>query len=135
MSATWLPTVVGTPAISADGCRAQVNISVALAAHVNYGAPQQLSLVYAFDERQDGSIGLNATVTWRNKTATRLAESLWWSFDPHPQVHNPLVGEEGLKCVCPEEPLMVRENPAASFCSLCPAPPPLSFPTLACPEH
>lgn len=64
----------------------QVNISVDTTAHVAYGAPQFLTLTYSFAELSDGALGLNTTVTWRNKTSTRLAESLWWSFDPHPQV-------------------------------------------------
>eukprot|EP00051_Salpingoeca_urceolata_P021147 m.326646 g.326646 ORF g.326646 m.326646 type:complete len:854 (+) comp19743_c1_seq2:115-2676(+) len=45
----------------------------------DYGAPQEAWLQYEFDVQ---TMALNATVLLLNKTATRLPEATWFTFDP-----------------------------------------------------
>ena len=53
--------------------------------HVNYGAPQSVCISLNF--KVDGQI--SAHVTLLNKTATRLAEAMYVSFNPSPAQRHP----------------------------------------------
>lgn len=64
----------------------RVNLTFNATSHVTYGAPAVVELTYDLVLINDTALAVNVTVRWLAKTPTRLAESLWWSFNPHPNV-------------------------------------------------
>jgi hypothetical protein len=49
-------------------------------AHMMYGAPTSIALEYTVPGANGSAVDIS--LTWSNKTATRLAESMWLSFSP-----------------------------------------------------
>jgi len=87
VSAHWEPALVAaaanaTGAGAAAGCRFVMSYAMANAtAHTRYGAPAALHVAYTVPGAAAGALA-DVALTWHNKTATRLPESMWMSFTP-----------------------------------------------------
>lgn len=80
-SATWSPSVTATWAdITSERCVVISSLSMDALAHHKYGAPQNVSLRFSSPGTEGALVDI--AVAWHNKTATRLPESSWLSFQP-----------------------------------------------------
>jgi len=78
--ATWTPTVINMYAPpSSSGCQIAFELTLDPTTYTKYGAPQTVWLNYTFEAQ---SPLVDIEVAWFNKTATRLVEAMWLSFEP-----------------------------------------------------
>ena len=69
IAAAWSPSVVG---FEMSPCRAIVYLKLNKTLHENYGAPSGATVIYDVDPYQRR---VNVSLTWHNKTSTRLQEA------------------------------------------------------------
>lgn len=80
-SKTWEPVVRASwGRIQPSGCRFVVELEMPEESKTKYGAPGSVHVT--FDAPGANGNLVDLTLVWRNKTATRLAESMWLSFIP-----------------------------------------------------
>jgi hypothetical protein len=76
VDAIWAPSVVN---MHNSNCSFLFELTLEPAAWQTYGAPQTAYLNYTFLSNVPA---VSVQLSWFNKTATRLAEAMWLSFEP-----------------------------------------------------
>ena len=87
LSGDWMPLLKQLLATS-DGCNFVAQLELDSDAHVLYGAPAVIEVQFAINSSPDEDEPvIQVELVWQNKTATRLAEAMFMSFQPN--VPNP----------------------------------------------
>ena len=79
IAGVWAPTILAATAVAAaegsqgDQCRVMLELGFNSTLHEDYGAPASVTAVYSVSRT---SRQLNVSLTWRNKTSTRLQEAM-----------------------------------------------------------